>query len=391
MFSTIEGHHERFHGKRPGRCIEHPVKGLGEISSVLVVGMLLAYQHRYLLANDARNYINRRKGETKMKILDVIGTQQEKARLVFDNILFVSDFSPASEVGSRYALTLARHYHGRIYVVPAAAMDFREQVTDGARQQAIEQAESSAIRWATEMRLSGQMGGVRHELSIEEDTMKVLPRLLQEQSFDLVINGASSREGQTLLLKPTLAEAIQVSTCPLLSIGPQVYHSADGELKTIIYATDFSQESLEASRYAVSLAQEFQARLVLLHVVEGLEPTLLDERTQIAKPYKLWLEKLVPDELRLWCEVEFAVEFGRPAERILQTAWENQADLVVVGAQGLDQLTSPGLNVRKVMCNAACPVLTLSATLSNQKQKRFWKAASAASESQHRELVEKAS
>jgi nucleotide-binding universal stress UspA family protein len=326
-----------------------------------------------------------------MKILDVIGTQQEKARLVLDNILFVTDFSPASEVGSRYALALARHYHGKIYVVPAAAMDFVEAIADGARQKAIEQAESSAIRWVTEMRLSGQMDGVRHELSAGEDAMKVLPRLLQEQSFDLVINGAGCREGQTLLLEPTVAETIQGSQCPLLTIGSQFYHSGHGELKTIIYATDFSPESLEASRYAVSLAQEFQARLVLLHVVEGLEPTLLDERAQIAKPYKLWLGKLVPDELRLWCEVEFAVEFGRPAERILQAAWENHADLVVVGARGLDQLTSPGLNVRKVMCNAACPVLTVSGTLSSQKQERFWKAANAASESQHREIIEKAS
>ena len=177
----------------------------------------------------------------------------------------------------------------------------------------------------------------------------------------------------------------------MLTIGSQLHDLADGELRNIVYATDFSPESLEGARYALSLAQEFQARLTLLHVVEGLEPTLLDERAHIAKPYKLWLGKLVPDEARLWCELELAVEFGRPAERILQVAWENHADLLVVGAQGLDRLTSPGLNVRKVMCNARCPVLTVSGALDSEKQERFWRAAAAASESQKQEIFEEAS
>ena len=85
------------------------------------------------------------------------------------------------------------------------------------------------------------------------------------------------------------------------------------------------------------------------------------------------------------------MEFGRPAERILQVAWENHADLLVVSARGLDRLTSPGRNVRKVMCNAWCPVLTVSGALNRQKQERFWRAAAAASESQKEEILEEAS
>jgi len=325
-----------------------------------------------------------------MKLHDGIETRREKARLVLDNILFANDFSPASEVGLRYALMLARHYHGKIYIVPAAAMDFVEAIADGARQKALEEARTAAVRWVTELRRSGHLDGVRHELSVGEEAEKALPRLLEEQVFDLAINGAGCREGQTLLLEPTVEAVIQRSECPVLTVGSHFYGSADGNLKNIVYATDFSPESLEASRYALSLAQEFQARLTLLHVVEGLEPNFLDEKAQIAKPYKLWLGKLVPDEARLWCELEFLVEFGRPAERILQAAWENHADLVVLGARGLDRLTSPGFNVRKVMCNAWCPVLTVSGALDSHKQERFWRAAEAASDSQKRELLEEA-
>ena len=323
-----------------------------------------------------------------MKLLNGIGTRKEKARLVLDNILFATDFSASSKVGLRYALALTRRYHGKIHMVPAATMDFVEAIADDARQKAFEEARSAAIRWVAELRLSGQLDGVQHELG--EEAERALPRLIEEPVFDLAINGAGCREGQTILLEPTVEAVIQRSQCPVLTVGSHLYDSADGNLKNIVYATDFSPESLEASRYALSLAQEFQARLTLLHVVEGLEPTLLDEKAQIGKPYKLWLGKLVPDEARLWCELQFLVEFGRPAERILQVAWENHADLIVLGARGVDRLTTPGLNVRKVMCNAWCPVLTVSGALDSHKQERFWRAAAAASNSQEQELIEEA-
>jgi nucleotide-binding universal stress UspA family protein len=323
-----------------------------------------------------------------MKVLDRINTRKRRARLVLDNILFATDFSTASDVGLSYALALARYFHGKIYMVPAAAMDFVEAIADGARQKALEEARAGAVRWVTELRLSGQLDGIRHETPVGEEAEKALPRLLEEQAFDLAINGVGCREGQTLLLEPTVEAVVRRSRCPILTVGSHLYDSADGNLKNIVYATDFSPESLEASRYALSLAQEFQARLTLLHVVERLEPTLLDQKAGLAKPYELWLGKLVPDEARLWCELEFLVEFGRPAERILQVAWENHADLVVLGACGLDSLVSPGLNVRKVICNAWCPVLTVPGSLDSPKQERFWKAAAAAYDSQMQEWIE---
>jgi nucleotide-binding universal stress UspA family protein len=326
-----------------------------------------------------------------MKALEGIRMHQERTRLVLDNILFATDFSPASEAGLRYGLALARHYQGKIYMVPAVAMDSVQAIVSDTRPRAFDKSRARAVGWVAKLQLSGQLDGVRHELLAGQGAEKALPGLLENQEFDLAINGVGRREGQTLLLEPTVEEIIRRSQCPVLTIGSQLHDVADGKLRNIVYATDFSPESLEGARYALSLAQEFQSRLTLLHVVEGLEPTSLEERAQIAKPYKLWLCKLVPDEAGLWCELEFVVEFGRPAERILQVAWENHADLLVVGVRGLDRLTSPGRNVRKVMCNARCPVLTVSGALDSEKQGRFWRAAAAASESREHEVFEEAS
>jgi nucleotide-binding universal stress UspA family protein len=336
---------------------------------------------------EANTTSNRR---MKMRVLERTEQPQETTRLALDKILFATDFSAASEVGLRYALMLARQYHAGIYMVPAVVIDSVDAISNEARQGALHESRTQAIGWVAELQLSGQLDGVRHEMRIG-DADNGLSQLLQNKAFDLAINGVGCREGQTVLIEPTVEEVLRTSECPVLTIGSQFHGPADGKIKDIVYATDFSAESLEAARYALSLAQEFQARLTLLHVVEGLEPTLLDEKARIAKPYKLWLGKLVPDEVRLWCELEFAVEFGRPAERILQVAWENHADLVVVGVRGLDRLTSPGRNVRKVMCSGLCPVLTVSGTLDGEKQQRFWRAAAAASESQHHEVFEVAS
>ena len=52
-----------------------------------------------------------------MELLDAVRTQKERTRLVLNNILFATDFSPSSEMALRYALTLARHYHAKIHII----------------------------------------------------------------------------------------------------------------------------------------------------------------------------------------------------------------------------------------------------------------------------------
>jgi nucleotide-binding universal stress UspA family protein len=309
-----------------------------------------------------------------MQKLKGIRTQREGMRLVLDKILFATDFSLSSEVALRYALALASHYDSKLYVVHAVAVDSSAPIPGDAKRKALDAARQAGSHCARELRESGKLDGVRHEILVGEED-KLLLNLAGANDVDLTVNGVAHRDGQTVVLEPAVEELIRRSECPVLSVGSMFHSEYDGKLKNILFATDFSPESLEASRYALSLAQEFQARLTLLHVVEGAEPNSPDEKIRVSRPYKLWLGKLVPDEARQWCELDFAVEFGRPAERILQVAWENHADLIVVGARGFGRLTSPGVNVHKIMSNAWCPVLTITGALDIHKQKRFWRSA----------------
>jgi nucleotide-binding universal stress UspA family protein len=314
-----------------------------------------------------------------MQMPERIKEKPESSRLVFDNILFATDLSVASEVNLHYAITLARQYHGKIYIVPAIDMDAISAIGDSARQEALHKARTRVSDWAERGPISNQLCYVRHEIFVGQESERAVARLVEQQAFDLAVNGVAFRPGEAVVLEPTLEEAVRRTRCPVMTAGSDVQATNDGKVQTFVYGADFSPESLEASRYAISLAQEFQARLILLHVVEGAEPTMLGDRERAARPYALWLSKLVPDEARLWSELEFAVEFGRPAERILQVAWESHATLIVLGAHGLERLVTPGRNVRQVMCNSWCPVITVRGTLEGEKQERFWRAAQAAS------------
>ena len=78
------------------------------------------------------------------------------------------------------------------------------------------------------------------------------------------------------------------------------------EFHQIVFATNFSPESLVAAPYAVSLAQENQAKLTLLHVVEDPKSGL-GNPDQLVPPELAMLCRVIPKEARLWCGPEFLV------------------------------------------------------------------------------------
>jgi nucleotide-binding universal stress UspA family protein len=123
---------------------------------------------------------------------------------------------------------------------------------------------------------------------------------------------------------------------------------------------------LAALPYAISLAEEDQARVILLHVVEEPAEGIVDLEAVTASLMRR-LKELVPHEAEPWCHVECLVEFGRrsalPAERILEVADNHSADLIVLGVrpeQGeLALVTHLASTTAQILTHAACPVLTM--------------------------------
>ena len=113
--------------------------------------------------------------------------------------------------------------------------------------------------------------------------------------------------------------------------------------------------------FAAELAVQHNARLVLQHVIRPQERAeVLAGRTM--DQVEADLLSLVPVELQDKLAVQTIVVPGDPTEELLYQARAQQADLIVLGAQGASAfaaITRHGV-VYKVLAHSHCPVITLS-------------------------------
>jgi nucleotide-binding universal stress UspA family protein len=137
-------------------------------------------------------------------------------------------------------------------------------------------------------------------------------------------------------------------------------------MKEILYATDFSPESLAALPFAVSLAQEHLSNLTLLNVTGKAEVGELVHAGQYVESTMRRLQALVPAGADFWCEPKCRVEQGAEAEKIMEVAIALGADLIVLGVRdprgGVGATTHLLRSIaHDVVAKAQCPVLTVRA------------------------------
>jgi nucleotide-binding universal stress UspA family protein len=91
----------------------------------------------------------------------------------------------------------------------------------------------------------------------------------------MIVLGTHGRTGvKKAVFGSTAEEIFRRTSVPVLTIGPAVRRSAHngGRFQCVLFATDFNTVSNVAASYAMSLAQENQSRLVLLHVLPAPKP-----------------------------------------------------------------------------------------------------------------------
>ena len=142
------------------------------------------------------------------------------------------------------------------------------------------------------------------------------------------------------------------------------------KLKKVLVPTDFSESARHAFTYGVSFAREFQAELVLLHVVENLTvgyasdlfPVPMAEVFQEISGYaKAELAKLAEEARQRGVVVAELVAQGKPSAEIIRHAAENSVDMIVLGTHGKGMLDKAlfGSTAERVIRRAPCPVLTV--------------------------------
>lgn len=142
------------------------------------------------------------------------------------------------------------------------------------------------------------------------------------------------------------------------------------EIKKILVPIDFSDYSKSSLHYAVSFAKQFDAEIYLIYVVEPVIYPPDFSMGQIAIPSvnaewderaKEELGKLAKNEIPVGVEVKTILKNGKPFLEIIDTAAEENIDLIIIathGHSGMEHILF-GSTAEKVVRKAPCPVLTL--------------------------------
>jgi universal stress protein A len=141
-------------------------------------------------------------------------------------------------------------------------------------------------------------------------------------------------------------------------------------LQKILVATDFSEHSLVALKYTSALAEAFRADVLVCHVLE--RPDFLAQLPPVGEGYfPPNLPEIQEKQARIHTEQQLAqtglsnarvvIRVGTPYLEVVNTAKEENVDLVIVGTHGRSAIAQLllGAVAEKVVRLAPCPVLTV--------------------------------
>jgi nucleotide-binding universal stress UspA family protein len=290
-----------------------------------------------------------------------------RLRVQLKNILFCTDFSPAADFAFAYAADLARHFVATLHTLYVRNPD--EYIIVFPEGGSIPPGFTVAEAKNKLEKLLEPFADVDRDILVEEgDLWSVMKSVMDRKEIDLVVVGTRGRTGLKKLVLGSRAEEIfRHSASPVLTVGPRLSeHLPHAGINEILYATDFSAGAAAAAPYAISLAQEYQAGLTLLHVIADPGTGDLVQPHELVESARTRLRELVPAEAQLWCEPRFEVEQGPAAETILDVAEMRKADLLVMGVHRRAGIPGSATHLpmaiaHKVVSGANCPVLTVRA------------------------------
>lgn len=276
----------------------------------------------------------------------------------FRNILFLTDFSEASESALAYALGLARHYGAQLF--PAHASDpevLAETIAENVIEEVVQNSQKRLNAVIKEKDVT------THPLFCRGSIDTAVPKWIDEHGIDLVVLGTHGRRGMDRFILGSTAEVIfRNALCPVLTVGPHValrpYHGFTAE--NILFPTDLGPHADFATTYALSFARETHGSITFMHVLTSDQAFQRSRSELIGSAYDK-LQKLVPSDARHWSLPEVVVEIGDPALEIMGYAEKERPDLIVLGLPYNKRFSThfrAGVAF-KIISGAPCPVLTI--------------------------------
>jgi nucleotide-binding universal stress UspA family protein len=275
-------------------------------------------------------------------------------------ILCPVDFSDTSNQALAQALVIAGWYGATVTVLHV--------IPDGHVMKTIE-------RRRREDELAGLTAGVPDvAVTVRFETGQVVATIVgcaANLDADLIVMGSHGANGfERLLLGSVTDEVLRKAACPVLVVPPHANAHAPLPFRHLLCPVDFSPASRTGLALACSMAQEADADLTLLHVLDLPPENELITTGPFAYPEcrehgernaGIVLKGLIPNDLRTSHPPATLVAVGKPYREILRIAAEQSVDLIVSGVHGrhaLDQLIF-GSTTNQVIRRSTCPVLSV--------------------------------
>ena len=296
-------------------------------------------------------------------------------------ILFATDFSASAGTAFLYALSMAREYEAELHVLHVCCEGVEPELAahaEGALRGEIAAYAETRLAWYRE-HAGALPAGLHTHLQFGKRASFEISRFVTANEIALVVIGSGGASGLKRLVHGSTGQRLlKMVRVPVMTVHENdrlALNPADPagsiQLRKLLVPVDFSECSLSALSLALSLGQEYQAEILVLHVLEDIFPigfdvgmvmpfpNLHEERLAAARER---LRGILPEDSEHWCRLTTDVVAGVPSMEVLDRAQAEDFDLILMGAHGKDFVEELFLGsvTDKVVRNAACPVISMA-------------------------------
>ena len=262
-------------------------------------------------------------------------------------LLVPTDFSPESRKALQYGAAVARKFHAQLHIVHVSEIDYAipgpallgadpfTSDTEEARQ--LKQELAAEAGEGITPTFHGRTGRAYDQIC----------RFARELKADLIVLATHGRTGlKRFVLGSNAERVVQHSSSPVLIVRQREREIlTDGRLHlgTILVTTDFSESSAQALSYAITMARQFNSRLIVFHSFAVPPITPPDHSgPQRAGPTADEIKATAEEQMRSFIgggdfsgvQFETQIHSGSAAQEICGQAERQNVDLIVTSTHG---------------------------------------------------------
>jgi nucleotide-binding universal stress UspA family protein len=290
-----------------------------------------------------------------------------------NKILWASDGSKESDMALKYVELFANKYGSKIIglsVIQPIDVEMLRVPPEVKKelfsiQASLEKKEYERIKKALRQL---ELRDIKWDINIETGTpYKEILRLAEEEKVDLIVMGKRGLGlKDRILLGSNTNKVLRMAKAPVLAVRPKKGNKTD--IKKILVASDLSELTTMSLNFAVDIANRFNSRIYLLHVLElhhsyevSTGKIIEELRVLALKELRSYIDKISKEEIKGINIEEMVTLYMRAWFGIVSFAEENGIDLIITTTHGRKGFAKfiLGSTAEKVISESPCPVLTI--------------------------------